>query len=395
MSAPQATKVKRAIILVADGVGCGQASDAAAYGDAGANTIGNLARAVGGLYLPTLQRLGLGNVTNILGVPPVADAQSMHGQLAEASAGKDTITGHWEMAGVVTTQAMPTYPQGFPAAILDQIKALSGRGIIGNKTASGTAIIDELGADHIKSGSLIVYTSADSVLQIAAHTDVVPLPELHKICEDTRKVVDAFGLGRVIARPFVGKPGAFARTYDRKDWPLIPPIPTLLDHVQAVGLPVVGVGKISDIFAGRGLTQTVHTEGNTDGMKQTMAVMSDTPRGLIFVNLVDFDMLYGHRNDCTGFQSALEEFDRWLVRFLSSLQPGDLAFVTADHGNDPTMPGTDHTRERVPLLAFGPTWHTGDLGVRASFADLGQTIVSGFGAQPLAEGQSFLDKMVA
>ena len=395
MSAPQATKLKRAIILVADGVGCGQASDAADYGDAGANTIGNLARAVGGLYLPTLQRLGLGNVTNILGVPPVADAQSMHGQLAEASAGKDTITGHWEMAGVVTTQAMPTYPHGFPAVILDQIKALSGRGIIGNKTASGTAIIDELGAEHLKSGSLIVYTSADSVLQIAAHTDVVPLPELHKICEDTRKVVDAFGLGRVIARPFVGKHGAFARTYDRKDWPLIPPIPTLLDHVQAAGLPVVGVGKISDIFAGRGLTLSVHTEGNTDGMNQTMAVMSDTASGLIFVNLVDFDMLYGHRNDCTGFQSALEEFDRWLVRFLSSLQPGDLAFITADHGNDPTMPGTDHTREHVPLLAFGPTWHTGDLGVRASFADLGQTIVSGFGAQPLAEGQSFLDKIVA
>lgn len=394
MSTPLATKLKRAIILVADGVGCGQAPDAAAYGDVGSNTIANLARAVGGLTLPTLQQLGFGNITNILGVPPVADPQGMFGQLSEESEGKDTITGHWEMAGIVTRKAMPTYPQGFPTQILDPLKASSGRGVLGNKVASGTAILDELGAEHMRTGDLIIYTSVDSVLQIAAHESVVPLPELYKICEAARQIVDAHGIGRVIARPFVGQPGAFSRTYNRKDWPLIPPTTTLLDHVQAAGLPVVGVGKISDIFAGRGLTRSIHTEGNTDGMKETLAVMSDTPSGLIFVNLVDFDMLYGHRNDCTGFANALEEFDRWLVRFLLTLLPGDLAFITADHGNDPTFPGTDHTRERVPLLAFGPNWHTGDLGVRSSFADLGQTIATGFGAQPLANGQSFLDMMV-
>jgi phosphopentomutase len=394
MSAPSQTQLKRAIILVADGVGCGQATDAAAYGDAGANTIGNLSRAVGGLSLPTLAKLGLGNLTDILGVPPEADAQAMYGQLAEQSEGKDTITGHWEMAGIVTSKAMPTYPNGFPAAILDPLRAASGREILGNKVASGTTILDELGPQHMKTGDLIIYTSADSVIQIAAHESLVPVPELYRICEAARKIVDGYGIGRVIARPFVGQEGAFKRTYNRKDWPLIPPITTLLDHVKAAGLPVVGVGKISDIFAGRGLTRSIHSEGNTDGMKETLAVMSDTPTGLIFVNLVDFDMLYGHRNDCAGFKGALEEFDRWLVRFLLSLMPGDLAFITADHGNDPTFPGTDHTREHVPLLAFGPGWKTGHLGVRSSFADMGQTIVSGLHAQPLANGRSFLDMMV-
>ena len=386
--------LKRAIILVADGVGCGDAPDAAAYGDQGANTLGNLAKAVGGLQLPTLARLGLGNTTRILGVPPVADAQSMHGQLIEASQGKDTITGHWEMAGIITRQAMPTYPKGFPREILEPLIAASGRGVLGNKTASGTVILDELGVEHMRTGALIVYTSADSVLQIAAHESVVPLPELYRICEAARQIADKHGIGRVIARPFVGQPGAWQRTYNRKDWPLLPPTNTLLQHVKAAGQPVVGVGKISDIFAGQGLTDSVHTEGNTDGMAQTLAVMGRVKQGLIFVNLVDFDMLYGHRNDCSGFQSALETFDRWLARFLTLLVAGDLVFITADHGNDPTHPGTDHTRERVPLLAFGPKWHTGDLGNRTSFADIGQTIVTGFRAEPLANGRSFLDMML-
>ncbi|MDX2021320.1 MAG: phosphopentomutase [Deltaproteobacteria bacterium] len=394
MAAVQPVTLKRAIILVADGVGCGEAPDASAYGDQGANTLGNLAKALGGLHLPTLERLGLGNTTNILGVAPVADAQALHGQLIEASQGKDTITGHWEMAGIITRKAMPTYPKGFPREILDPLIAASGRGVLGNKTASGTAILDELGVEHMRAGALIVYTSADSVLQIAAHESVVPLPELYRICEAARKIADEHGIGRVIARPFVGQPGAWQRTYNRKDWPLLPPSTTLLDHVKAAGLPVVGVGKIHDIFAGQGLTESIHTEGNVDGMEQTLTVMKQVKQGLVFVNLVDFDMLYGHRNDCTGFQSALETFDRWLARFLALLQPGDLAFITADHGNDPTFPGTDHTRERVPLLAFGPQWRTGDLGNRSSFADLGQTIVSGLGAEPLANGRSFLDMMV-
>ncbi len=387
--------LKRAIILVIDGVGCGHAPDAEAYGDKGANTLANLSRAVGGLNLPNLQALGLGHATNILGVPPMADAQGAHGVLQERSAGKDTITGHWEMAGVITSTALPTFPQGFPSEILEPLRAAAGRDIVGNKTASGTAIIEELGEAHLRTGALIVYTSADSVLQIAAHEDVVPLAEQYRICEAARSIADQHGIGRVIARPFVGVPGAFQRTYNRRDWPLLPPAPTLLDHVNRAGLPVVGVGKIGDIFAGKGLTQSAHTEGNVDGMIQTLVALANTPTGLIFVNLVDFDMLYGHRNDCPGFQSALEAFDGWMPRFLAALVPGDLAFITADHGNDPTHPGTDHTRERVPLLAFGPGWRTGDLGVRNSFADLGQTIASGFGLPPLAAGESFLDMMTS
>lgn len=387
--------LKRAIILVVDGVGCGHAPDAEAYGDKGADTLGNLSRAVGGLNLPTLQSLGLGHLTNILGLPPVADAQAAHGAMCERSAGKDTITGHWEMAGLLTETPMPTYPKGFPAEILDPLGAASGRQVLGNKTASGTAIIEELGPEHLRTGALIVYTSADSVLQIAAHEDVIPLHEQYRICEEARRIADRHGIGRVIARPFVGSPGSFKRTYNRRDWPLLPPAPTLLDRLKEAGLPVVGVGKIGDIFANQGLTQSLHTEGNLDGMLQTLSVLGEVREGLVFVNLVDFDMLYGHRNDCTGFQSALEAFDRWLPRFLAALEPGDLAFITADHGNDPTHPGTDHTRERVPLLAFGPGWRTGNLGERGSFADLGQTIVSGFGLPPLANGRSFLDMMTS
>ncbi|MCG5054304.1 MAG: phosphopentomutase [Myxococcales bacterium] len=387
-------KLERAIILVADGVGCGQARDAAAYGDAGANTLANVARAVGGLQLPHLQTLGLGHVTKVLGVPPVADAQGAYGSCEETSAGKDTITGHWELAGLVTAEPLPTFPQGFPPDLLDSLKAASGRGVLGNKAASGTEIIEELGVAHLASGDLIVYTSADSVLQIAAHEAVVPVEELYRICEAARGLADARGIGRVIARPFVGRPGAFRRTYSRRDWPLLPPAASLLDRVCAAGLPVVGVGKIHDIFAGRGLTASIHTEGNPDGMNHTLAALSTTDRGLVFVNLVDFDMLYGHRNDVSGFRNALEDFDRWMPRFLAALRPGDLAFITADHGNDPTRPGTDHTRERVPLLAFGPGWRTGPLGVRESFADVGQTIAEGFGLDPLANGRSFLDMMV-
>ncbi|HET6148691.1 MAG TPA: phosphopentomutase [Polyangia bacterium] len=389
-----ATAIARAIILVADGVGCGGAPDAAEYGDGGADTLGNLARQLGPLALPQLGALGLGHLTAIAGVPPTSSARGAYGAMIEASAGKDTITGHWEMAGLLTTRALPTFPHGFPPAILDPLRAAAGgRGILGNKPASGTAIIEELGAEHLRTGGLIVYTSADSVLQIAAHEEVIPLPELDRICTAARAIADRHRIGRVIARPFVGTPGQFRRTYNRRDYSLVPPGPTLCDAIVAAGMPVVGVGKISDIFAGRGVSESLHSEGNRDGLRLTLEALARLARGLLFVNLVDFDMLYGHRNDAVGFYRALRELDDWLPAFQAALAPGDVAFITADHGNDPTTPGTDHTRERVPLLAFGPSVRPGPLGTRASFCDLGQTIAAGLGLAPLARGISFLDQI--
>jgi phosphopentomutase len=388
-----APRFQRAIILVADGVGCGGAPDAAEYGDAGADTLGNLSRAVGGLRLPNLGALGLGNLTDIAGVPRAGAPAGAWGAMREASAGKDTITGHWEMAGLVTTQAMATFPEGFPPAITDELRAAAGRGLLGNKTASGTAIIEELGPQHLATGDLILYTSADSVLQIAAHEEVVPLPELYAICEKARVICDRNRIGRVIARPFVGKVGAFRRTYNRRDYAMVPPAPTLCDAVAAAGLPTVGVGKIADIFAGRGVGESLHSEGNADGLRLTLEAMTRTPRGLLFVNLVDFDMVYGHRNDAPGFARALAELDAWLPAFRAALAPGDAAFITADHGNDPTTPGTDHTRERVPLLAFGPAVRPAPLGERGSFCDLGQTIAAGLGLPPLPRGTSFLGEV--
>ncbi len=380
--------LRRAIILVADGAGCGGAPDATAYGDAGADTLGNVARVTGGLALPNLGALGLGHLTPIAGVPAAAAPRGRYGAMREASAGKDTVTGHWEMAGLVTTEAMPTYPNGFPPAITVPLRIASNRELLGNKTASGTTIIEELGPAHLATGALIVYTSADSVLQIAAHEEVVPLPELYRICEAARVIADVHKIGRVIARPFVGTPGAFRRTYNRRDYSLIPPAPTLLDRLATEGIPTVGIGKISDIFAGRGVAKSLHSEGNSDGLALTLTALDELDRGLLFVNLVDFDMLYGHRNDAPGFARALVELDGWLPRFEAALRPGDVAFITADHGNDPTTPGTDHTRERVPLLAFGPGIGGGPLGTRTSFCDLGQTIADGFGIAPLAHGES-------
>jgi phosphopentomutase len=379
----------RTIILVADGVGCGGAPDAAAYGDAGADTLGNLARRMGGLSLPHLGALGLGRLTAIAGVPPEPSPRGAWGALTEASAGKDTITGHWEMAGLVTTQAMATFPQGFPPAITDELSRAAGRALLGNKTASGTAIIEELGPEHLRTGALIVYTSADSVLQIAAHEEVVPLAELYRICEAARIIADRERIGRVIARPFVGQPGAFRRTYNRRDFALVPPAPTLCDVVTGAGVPVVGVGKIWDIFAGRGVPTTIHSEGNDDGMRLTLEALASLTHGLLFVNLVDFDMTYGHRNDCPGFARALESLDAWLPRLEAELRPDDVVFITADHGNDPTKTGTDHTRERVPVLAFGPRVTVRNLGVRSSFCDLGQTVAEALGVPRLALGTSF------
>ncbi len=386
--------IRRAIVLVADGVGCGGAPDAAAYGDEGADTLGNLARFMGSLALPHLEALGLGQTTSIAGVPPRVNPAGAHGAMIQASAGKDTITGHWEMAGLVTDQASPTFPQGFPPEITSALSAAAGRGLLGNKPASGTAIVDELGEQHLATGDLILYTSADSVMQIAAHERIVPLPELDAICRQARAIADRYRIGRVISRPFVGEPGRFRRTYNRRDYSLLPPSPTLCDAVVAAGLPMVGLGKISDIFAGQGVSRSIHSEGNLDGFRLTLEALASLDSGMLFANFVDFDTLYGHRNDCDGFARALVELDAWLPSFRAALRPGDVAFITADHGNDPTTPGTDHTRERVPLLAFGPDVAPVALGDRSSFCDLGQTIAQGLGLPPLSRGASFLPQIV-
>ena len=316
--------------------------------------------------------------------------------MTEASAGKDTITGHWEMAGLVTSEAMPTFPNGFPREIIDELARAAGRPIIGNRTASGTAIIEELGPEHMATGAIIVYTSADSVLQIAAHESVVPLPELYRICEAARAIGDRYRIGRVIARPFVGAPGAFRRTYNRRDFSLRPPGATLCDALSGAGIPVVGVGKIHDIFAGSGVGRSIHSEGNDDGMRLTLQALDGAARGFLFVNLVDFDMLYGHRNDCAGFARALQAMDAWLPELRARLGADDVVFVTADHGNDPTKTGTDHTRERVPLLAFGPPVAAGAaLGVRTSMCDLGRTIADLFGVAGMTTGVSFRRELLA
>jgi phosphopentomutase len=381
------------VILVADGVGCGGAEDAAAYGDAGADTLAHVAARAGGLTLPHLGALGLGHVTSIAGVAARADGRAAVGVMAEASAGKDTITGHWEMAGVVTADAFATFPDGFPSEITGSLAAAAGRSLLGNRPASGTAILDELGPAHLASGALILYTSADSVLQIAAHEEVVPLGELYRICEAARLIADRHRIGRVIARPFVGRPGAFRRTYHRKDWPIVCPEDTLLDRLAAAGVEVVGVGKIGDIFNGRGLSRSLHSEGNADGQRLTLEALGGLEHGLLFVNLVDFDMLYGHRNDWQGLARALEELDAWIPSLLAALGPADLVFLTADHGNDPTFPGTDHTRERVPLVVFGPAVRPAALGVRHSFCDLGQTVAEALAIAPLPRGHSFLGEI--
>jgi phosphopentomutase len=375
-----------------DSVGCGELPDAAAYGDQGSNTLGNIARFLGGITLPYLQKYGLGNLTTILGLPPVAVPAGGYGKMREASAGKDTTTGHWELAGLLVDKPFATFPDGFPPAILDPFRAGSGRGVLGNKPASGTVILDELGDEHVRTGALIVYTSADSVFQIAAHENVVPLKELYRVCRLARAILDPYHVGRVIARPFVGTgKGAWRRTYNRRDFSMVPPEPTVLDAIAGKGLPVVGIGKIEDIYAGRGVTEGVHTEGNADSLDKMLEVMARTERGLIFNNLVDFDMLYGHRNDAEGYFRCLQDFDRFLPRLEKALRPGDLVLLTADHGNDPTTPSTDHSREHVPILAFGPGCPPGrDLGVRATFADVGATLAEAFGVAPPRHGTSFL-----
>jgi phosphopentomutase len=385
--------IDRLVWIVCDSVGCGAAPDAAAYGDAGADTLGNMSVKLGGLTLPHLQGLGLGHLTQILGVPPVARPTGAFGKMRETSNGKDTTTGHWEMTGLQVDKGFPTFPHGFPSEMIERFEKAIGRGVLGNKTASGTEIIEELGREHLQTGKLIVYTSADSVFQIAAHEEIVPLDELYRISEIARKLCDEIPVARVIARPFVGEPGQFKRTYNRRDFSMPPPTATVLDDILDAKMPVIGVGKIWDIFAGRGVSENVHSEGNVDGMARTLAALERVERGLVFTNLVDFDMLYGHRRDPAGYYHALQDFDAFLPKLAAALGPNDLAIITADHGNDPTFKGTDHTREYVPLLVIGRRAAGHDLGTRVGFYDVAQTIAAGFGLKPRPRGTSFLDQL--
>lgn len=385
------TALKRAILVVLDGVGVGANPDAHAYGDDGASSLEHCALAVGGLALPNLGSIGLGNITPIKGTSPTDHARGAFGRMAEAAAGKDSTSGHWEMVGVVLHKPLPTYPHGFPPEVVEPFEKAIGRKVIGNKAASGTEIIKELGEEHIRTGRPILYTSADSVFQIAAHQDVIPLPELYHMCEIARHMLTGeHAVGRVIARPFIGTPGNFKRTEHRRDFSLQPLGTTLLDLLKDSGKDVIGLGKIEDLFAGQGLTQSDHTETNSDSMKATLRWLEQDFNGLLFVNLVEFDMLWGHRRDSQGYAQALRDVDMWFAQVQEVMQTGDAIFFTADHGVDPTFRGTDHTREHVPLLAYGAPVRAGvNLGTRSTYADLGQTLAQAFSVGQLTAGTSF------
>lgn len=385
------SEISRAIVIVLDSVGIGELPDAAEYGDAGSATLQHTAEAVGGLNAPNMGRLGLGNIAPILGVPPVDHPEGCFGKMATLSKGKDTTTGHWEMMGVITDPAFPVYPNGFPPNVIAEFEAKTGRGTLGNKPASGTEIIKELGVEHMRTGHPIVYTSADSVFQIAAHEDIIPIDKLYRICEITREMLVApNNVQRVIARPFIGEPGAFVRTERRRDFSLEPTGVTLLDLITQSGGEVIGIGKIEDIFAHRGLTRSNHTGNNRDSIEAVISTIQSGHGTLIFANLVDFDMLYGHRNDARGYACALEEFDAALPRILGALREDDLLVITADHGCDPTTPSTDHTREYVPLLMYGSQIAHGiDLGTRHSLCDLAATIADMLGVSHQFVGESF------
>jgi phosphopentomutase len=386
---------RRAALIVLDGVGCGAAPDAAAYGDAGSDTLGNVARAVGGLRLPRLEALGLGCTSEIRGMRAVDAPAAAWGRMRPRSAGKDSTTGHWELCGLVLDQPFPTFPDGFPADVVDEFARRTGRGVLGNRTASGTAILDELGERHQRSGDWIVYTSADSVFQVAAHEDTVPLEELYRACAVAREMLTGpHGVSRVIARPFAGGPGAWRRPAARRDWSVTPPGITLLDQLEAAGIPRVGVGKVDDLFAGRGIASR-HTATNAEAYALIEEALATMTSGFLLANVIEFDQTWGHRNDVPGFQRGLEALDAAIDRLLAPVRPGDLVIITADHGNDPTTPSTDHSREEVPLLVVGPGVRPVALGCRATFADAGQTIAAWLGASPLAAGRSFLDEVTA
>ncbi|MFO7152939.1 MAG: phosphopentomutase [Bacillota bacterium] len=388
--------IKRVILIVLDSVGAGELPDAALYSDEGSNTLANTAKAVGGLKVPNLQKLGLGNIIDIEGVAPIPEPEASYGKAAEKSAGKDTTTGHWEIAGIILEKPFPVYPQGFPPEIIEEFEKRIGTKTLGNRPASGTQIINELGEEHMRTGYPIVYTSADSVFQIAAHEEVIPLERLYEICMIAREILQGdHAVSRVIARPFVGTPGKFVRTYNRKDFSLKPPQETLLDKVKKAGMDVYAVGKIWDIFAGQGITREYHTEGNMDGVDKILQAMREIERGLVMANLVDYDMLYGHRNDPQGYAKALEDFDGRLPEIFAELKSEDVLIITADHGCDPTTPSTDHSREYVPVLVTGKAIKKGiNLGVLDTFSDIGQTVADLLGCEKLPNGKSFKSKII-
>jgi phosphopentomutase len=388
--------INRVIVLVFDSLGVGALPDAADYGDAGANTVANIAAAVGGLRLPTLERLGLGNITNIKGVPPAKTPQACYGKMAELSHGKDTTVGLWEMMGVVTKNPFPVFPDGFPAEVVAEFEREIGRPVLGNKAASGTEIIEELGAEHMATGSPIVYTSADSVWQIAAHEDVIPIPALYDMCLAARKILTgSLGVDRVIARPFTGAPGHFIRTANRKDFGLAPADRMLLDYAADAGVKVRTVGKVWDVFSGRGIAESVRTKDNADGFAKTRTLLEEEEPGLVLTILGDFDSLWGHRNDAEGYAKGLLEADSMLEDLLGALRDSDILIITADHGCDPTLPGTDHTREYAPLLTTGKSLKKGVfLGKRASFSDVGLTIAEIIGFEAPIPGSSYAEDIL-
>jgi phosphopentomutase len=385
-------RFERVFVMVLDSVGVGPLPDAPDYGDDDAATLPHIAEACSGLELPNLARWGLGNIATIAGTPPHPCPEAAFGKMAERSKGKDTMVGHWELAGLITSAALSTWPNGFTDEILEEIRDISARPVLGNCAASGTEIIEKLGAEHLRTGGLIVYTSADSVLQIAAHEKVVAPTELWDLCRELRPLADRHLIGRVIARPFVGAPGEFKRTHLRRDFPMPPPAKTVLDLCSEQGVEVVGVGKIHDIFAGRSIDRSVHTKSNTDGIAKTLELLSEPQHHsrLVFINLVDFDMLYGHRNDPAGYGRALQELDSAIPAIEAKMRDRDLVIVTADHGNDPTTTGTDHSREYVPVLARDSSARGSDLGTRSTFADVAATISRSFGLAPWPVGEPLI-----
>lgn len=393
---------RRAAIIVLDGLGIGPAPDTARYGDAGSDTLGNVARAVGGVTLPNLEKLGLGRCrehlgpgSDIPGLSSVVRTSGAYGIAQPASPGKDSTTGHWEICGVLLEKAFRTYPHGFPATLLDEFARRTGRGWIGNTATSGTQIIADLGAEHQQTGKWIVYTSADSVFQVAAHEETVPLDELYRACAVAREMlIGEHAVSRVIARPFAGAPGDYRRTAHRKDFSIAPVGETLLDVLARRGVPRVGIGKVDDLFAGRNI-ESEHTPTNAAAYRLIERALETLAMGFVFVNVIEFDQTWGHRNDVPGFQEGLHELDAWIPRLLARLRPDDLVMLTADHGNDPTTPSTDHSREVVPLLVLGPKVTPRALGTRDTFADLGQTVAEFFGAGRLAAGRSFLSDVWA
>jgi len=393
-------KPGKVVVVILDGIGVGELPDAAAYGDVGTNTLVNTARVVGNLMLPELSRLGLTHIADLGGSTSPDGTDGCYGKMAERSAGKDSTTGHWELAGIITERSFPVYPRGFPNEVLEQFLSVTGcAGYLANKPASGTEIINELGDEHVRTGFPIIYTSGDSVFQIAAHEDVIPLERLYAICQKTRDqvTVGEHRVGRVIARPFIGTSGEYVRTAHRKDFALEPPAATVLDLLQQEGFETIGIGKIDDLFCGRGLSGKIHTKSNAEGIRATLEVMKGLNRGLVMTNLVDFDMLYGHRQDPRGMAHALEEFDRALPDLTGALNDQDVLMITSDHGNDPTDRSTDHSREYVPLLSYCRSGKKNvSLGIRPTFSDAGKTIADYFGVKGIGSlsGNSFLGQIV-